>query len=310
MLQLDARGSSTIAGDRAINRAWQSEFRLADLQKGVAEDLWPAEPDSSGTAVRRQILPARTSRRSYSSRGGQHRRDVAPDAYVYSNVKWFGPSPMEESYLINVNTGDAGGANGTADAFRSAIVAAGNTWSNAGAAFSFKYGGTSSITTTGYDEKNVIHWESMGNTPTLAEATWWKYDNGQIVETDIRFNDYYAWDATGQPSSSEPDLQSIATHELGHWLSLAHDTDSGCPNSSACDVCVLRDGHGETGAGRERHRRHQGDLRASRLLHRPPTPTRTYTPPRTPTPTRTYGPTLSPRQIKSRVYLPMIRRSR
>jgi hypothetical protein len=144
----------------------------------------------------------------------------------------------------------------------------------------------------------------MGNTPTLAESTWWKLDNGQIIETDIRFNDYYAWDATGAPSSGEPDLQTVAVHEMGHWLSLGHDTDAGCPNSTPvmCASYVMGTLKRALGAN---------DIAAIKAIYGQGSTQATATPTRTstPTPTRTYGPTLSPNQIKSRMYLPMIRRS-
>jgi hypothetical protein len=221
---------------------------------------------------------------------------------------------MEESYVININTGDAGGANGSVDAFRNALVAAGNTWSNAGAAFSFKYGGSSGAVSTGYDNQNLIHWENMGDSTTLAEATWWKYDSGQLVETDIRFNDYYAWDVTGSPAGNEPDLQSVATHELGHWLSLGHDTDGGCPASGPV-MCASYN------MGTVKRTLSGNDIAGIKAIYgsaSQPTPTRTatprptYTPTRTATPRPTYTPTrtptprptLSPRQIKSRAFLP------
>ncbi len=221
------QGKFTIAGGRAVNRAWQADLQLSDLDAGVIEGRWPAEPntpDSSAPslgAAPQALLP-----------GPSALAGAGPDDYQYNNAKWFGPNPMEESYRININTGDAGGANGSYEAFRNAILWAAGAWNDAGAAFSFKYGGTTGATSWAADDQNVIYWQDLGNVTTLAETQWWKYDNGQIVDVDLRFNDYYAWDATGSPSSNEPDLQTVATHELGHFLSLAHDTDGNCPYST------------------------------------------------------------------------------
>ena len=207
-----SQGKYVVTGDRATNSRWNRSLSLQEMRDGATGGRWPAEPVLSE---------------------GAEAAAASPESYSYNNAKWFGPNPMEENYLINVNTADANGANGTADAFRAAIRNGAGAWNNAGAAFSFKYGGTTTAVPardTG-DGLNVLAWEDMGGTTTLAEATWWSYEKGdvdQIVEVDIRFNDYYNWDATGSPASNELDLQSVATHELGHWLSLAHDTQSSC----------------------------------------------------------------------------------
>jgi hypothetical protein len=300
------QGKFDVVGDRAINRATEQELRLADLETGVRENRWPAGAETGSAFLSHtRVTPAGTPSPADIAAGA----GVEPMAYVYSGAKWFGPNPMEESYLINVNTGDAGGANGSVEAFRNAIIAAANSWGSAGAAFSMQHGGPTSVTTKGYDEKNVIFWENMGSTTTLAEATWWTFDKGRIVETDIRFNDYYVWDATGAPAKGEPDLQSIAVHELGHWLSLSHDTEPGCPSAGPvmCASYVM---------GTVKRALSANDIAGVKAIYGPgatqptATPTSTPTRPNTPTPTRTYGPTLSPGQIKSRIYLPMIRMMR
>ncbi|MGE5603769.1 MAG: matrixin family metalloprotease [Nitrososphaerales archaeon] len=207
------QGKFDVAGDEASNPAWKGGLKITDLEEGVLHGRWPAEPDASGKAAASAV-------------------DAAPDTYVYNNAKWFGANPMEENLLINVNSNDAGTANGSAEQFRNAILAAAYTWNNAGARFAFKYGGLTGASSWTNDGNNIVYWQNLGQTPTLAETQWW-YSNGQILDVDLRFNDYYAWDVTSRPSSNEPDLQSVATHELGHWLSLGHDTDRSCPTSTA-----------------------------------------------------------------------------
>lgn len=293
------QGKFEVSGDRAINRAWGAEFSLVDLEAGARGGRWPVETQALSAA-------------------GAQSPAVAPEGYVANGQHWPGAHPMEETYVINVNTGDAGGGNGSADAFRNAILAAGNSWSNAGANFAFHYGGASGVTSSGNDGQNVVHWENMGNSSTLAETTWW-YSGDQIVEADLRYNDYYTWDATGSPSGSEVDLQSVTLHELGHWLSLGHDTDPGCPNVSAVMCATYNLGTTKQSLG-------ANDVAGIKAIYgavqtQPTsTPTRTatatYTPTRTPTPTRTLTPTrtptprptLAPWQVKGRVWLPLIRR--
>ncbi|MEY4723796.1 MAG: hypothetical protein RLZZ324_1309, partial [Candidatus Parcubacteria bacterium] len=40
-----------------------------------------------------------------------------------------------------------------------------------------------------------------------------------ITDADTVFNTSYSWSTTGSPSSAY-DVQNVATHELGHWLTL------------------------------------------------------------------------------------------
>jgi hypothetical protein len=42
-----------------------------------------------------------------------------------------------------------------------------------------------------------------------------------IVEADIEFNEYYAWSASTSCPSGYIDVQTVALHELGHWVGLA-----------------------------------------------------------------------------------------
>jgi hypothetical protein len=155
----------------------------------------------------------------------------------------------------------------------------------------------------------------MGNTSTLAEATWWSFDKGtvdHIVEVDIRLNDFYIWDATGAPASNELDLQSVVTHEMGHWLSLLHDDQPNCSGVTGPIMCAYYS------YGTVKRNLNANDVAGIKSIYgvpsNPPTatftPTRTSTPSPTLTPTRTPTriPTLAPWQIKSRQYLPMMLR--
>lgn len=44
------------------------------------------------------------------------------------------------------------------------------------------------------------------------------YSGGVILDCDITFNTYYSWSTSG--GSTSFDVQSVVTHELGHWLKL------------------------------------------------------------------------------------------
>ncbi len=58
-------------------------------------------------------------------------------------------------------------------------------------------------------------------------SIWYSRVTKQIVEFDMRFNNYYNWgDATSD--SSLMDLQNIATHELGHAVGMGDVYTSSC----------------------------------------------------------------------------------
>ncbi len=112
---------------------------------------------------------------------------------------------------------------------------AANTWSAVpNQSFSFNYAGTTTATAYGYDGVNEILWRNLGTGGTLARTVYW-YSGGTILEADIEFNDYYTWSTSTTPISGRFDVQSIALHELGHWLNLRdlYGNVSGYPQDAA-----------------------------------------------------------------------------
>ena len=129
------------------------------------------------------------------------------DQFDYLGYHWHGEFP-DVDYLINAS-GDR----------ISQVRAAAETWSNAGANFSFAYTGTHSRNGgPSYNGYNEIMWYNMGSNYVLAQAAIW-YFSDQILETDMTFNSYYSWSTTG---SGGHDVQTVALHEFGHWLGLGH----------------------------------------------------------------------------------------
>jgi len=127
-------------------------------------------------------------------------------------VKWHVTNPMGENYLVNENC-----SNVTDEL--NAIKAAMNTWSTAGAKFKFSYGGSTTIKTAVYDNKNVIAWNDLAAGVLAQNSIWWtSATNGDAVESDIIFNTDYTWSTTG--AAGKYDIQNIGTHELGHALFL------------------------------------------------------------------------------------------
>ncbi|MHC4752127.1 MAG: DNRLRE domain-containing protein, partial [Planctomycetota bacterium] len=133
--------------------------------------------------------------------------------FSYGGMKWVSLlGPPLVGYRINENTSDCTGEG-------AAVQAAANTWNNAGASFGFRYDGTHANTTSSFNFSDEIMWGTTTLPGAIAEATYWS-SLGVILECDVVFNDSLSWDTSGSPSSSEYDVQSIGTHELGHWLNL------------------------------------------------------------------------------------------
>ena len=137
---------------------------------------------------------------------------VGQSPYTYGGQKWPGNWP-NVYYKVNTSSGPSGSL--------IAIQNAARTWSNAGTRFSYVYDGTHSR--TGGAERNSVNevlWGNLGTNGTIAMAYWWFHQTGEIIEADIVFNTYHRWSTTGV----DLDVETVALHEFGHWLSLGHSS--------------------------------------------------------------------------------------
>ncbi|PWB54253.1 MAG: hypothetical protein C3F06_05165 [Candidatus Methanoperedenaceae archaeon] len=131
--------------------------------------------------------------------------------YSYNGARWPGSNV---TYKINPNTPDTDGE-------LAAVKAAANVWNNSGANFEFKYGGLSNKTSVSQDGENSIIWVNYDTGSIATTTTYWNMtDYNRIIENDLEFNDLTLnWDNAG--SLTMMDVQTIATHELGHFLGFA-----------------------------------------------------------------------------------------
>ncbi|MFO8191943.1 MAG: matrixin family metalloprotease, partial [Bacillota bacterium] len=133
---------------------------------------------------------------------------VSGDGFVYNGMRWYGTSPVvpykvNSSYETRIDH----------------IQAAASTWSSAGANFALSYDGIHSrIGRAERNNINEIMWYNLNSDQTLALATVW-YSGDRILENDMVFNTMFNWSTDGYPYY---DVQTIALHEFGHWLSLGH----------------------------------------------------------------------------------------
>ena len=127
--------------------------------------------------------------------------------FGYSSKKWPSATP---TYLVNPAGGDV--------ARREQLVDAGAaSWSGARSAFAFVDGGLTSLGAA-RDGQNVICWSNTVPEGVVALTRTYSDAAGQIQECDIQFNSRLAW--TDGLAANSSDIQSIAVHELGHWLCL------------------------------------------------------------------------------------------
>lgn len=128
-----------------------------------------------------------------------------------AEIKWFDPYV---TYYINTSGGPSG--------HLSSIQTAMQTWTNVSSSyFSLIYNGETQSNNNGVNDGiNIIGFGPMDNDGTLAINHLWYYSNsGEIIDSDIKFNTVYSWDTYG--SQNAYDVQSVATHELGHTSGLA-----------------------------------------------------------------------------------------
>jgi hypothetical protein len=207
------QGKHTVRDGRVVERDAPLPSIKREIQRVLADG--ERSPGIRG-------LPGRFLRGARQIFGPRYPRTIEGArsvSFTYGGQKWPGPDPMGEDYRINPANGDGLDA----AAVRDAVISAGTTWSNVSTAdFTFGYGGTCAATDYGHNGVNEVVWRHVENSSAIAKSYRWFYPE-TIVEVDIVFNDAYLWTTGSGPGY---DVESVALHEMGHWLSLGHSSGS------------------------------------------------------------------------------------
>ena len=128
-------------------------------------------------------------------------------SFGFIGHKW--PLSMVPFYV------DLGGKSGE---YMTPILRAASTWSMGGGDLYFDFQGE---TTAGAreDGKNVIAFTDLNNDYLVGRARLY-YMGDNIVEADIELNQQADYNLEGSCPSHKVDLESVALHEIGHWLDL------------------------------------------------------------------------------------------
>jgi hypothetical protein len=129
-------------------------------------------------------------------------------AYVYNGWKW----------PTNAVTVDFGSPT-IPSTWISPIAAGSAAWNAASSPFNFSAG----------TSNNDITVSNLGSSGPLA-VTAITHSGSTITDTDLTFNSSYSWSTTG--ASGLYDVRNVATHEFGHFLSLADLSGAGDTNKT------------------------------------------------------------------------------
>jgi hypothetical protein len=106
-----------------------------------------------------------------------------------------------------------------------AVARAFDTWQNVPtASVSFAFAGFTSAAPFDEDGLSVLGFARDPDLDRVLGATTFVVDDvtGELIESDIFFNTIFLWSTSDAGVAGRFDLQSVATHEIGHFVGLGH----------------------------------------------------------------------------------------
>ena len=136
---------------------------------------------------------------------------LTPLKWNQTRVRWFAT--------------DRGVAGVTAAQFQTAVAAGFATWEAVPtASIAFQFVGFTSAAPFDDDGISTFGFDAQPDLDRVLGATSFVVDTltGEIVESDVFFNSIFTWSTAAAGDASRFDLQSVATHEIGHFVGLGH----------------------------------------------------------------------------------------
>ena len=136
------------------------------------------------------------------------------------------PTPLKwDTPRVRWFATDRGAPGVSASQFQTAVASAFGTWEAVPtASIAFQFAGFTGAVPFEDDGISVFGFDEEADLDRVLGATTFVVDilTGEIVESDVFFNSIFTWSTAAAGEQGRFDLQSVAVHEIGHFVGLGH----------------------------------------------------------------------------------------